>query len=172
MYTETNPVEFAHKCDEAESFSGLADIAIEELKKFSSGAHMVCGPISTGGLEDREQNLRIFHAVIAYLQSDGVTIFSQAPYEKRMCALRDEWKRTCAASDNQYCMPILEEFYLPILESGLITFGWFLPNWATSLGARWEHAKMRERGIQIQNISNDWVAKALTRHDTPLRSVG
>lgn len=103
----------------------------------------VCGPISTGGRGSVEANLEAFRATICALQDDGKHVFDQTPFEvgfKRV---------TRNLEPGEYMEAILTDFYQPIFESGRISTFYFMPDWQSSKGARWEHEQAKRLGIEI-----------------------
>lgn len=127
----------------ANSFAELSEIALRVLKRMPKPIGQVCGPISSGGLGSIEANLKRFDQTIEELINHGNKIFDQVPFEKYIFRLIETGRGT--RDQNQ----LLEQFYLPILESGLIDIMYFLPGWESSNGARWEHAQAKRLGIKI-----------------------
>jgi hypothetical protein len=122
---------------EASSFGDLAQMAIATLEG-RDDLSMVCGPISTGGTGNLIYNFTVFNIAVRALEDRGYDLFDQIPYEYGLRKLLNKWE---IEGNTGYCMPILEEFYAPIFETGKITRGFFLPTWYTSSGTKWEHRK-------------------------------
>lgn len=59
-----------------------------------------------------------------------------------------------------YDHDLLEYFYKPIFESGLIKRLIFLPNWETSYGCKWEMDLALKLGIQIV-VMDDYLVSNL-----------
>jgi hypothetical protein len=57
-----------------------------------------------------------------------------------------------AGFQGSYPMPILEEFYLPLYQSGRIKKFFFVSGWESSFGATWEHDRAKELGIEIHYL--------------------
>ena len=151
------PVFIQKMAQTASSFSGLAQVALEQLQTFPDKAEIVCGPISTGGLGKSYVNLLIFNHVIEVLQSAGRPIWSQMPFEAGLAELEHEWK--AQHPHEAYCKPILDEFYLPIFESGYIRTAWFIDGehgWTTSQGAQWEMAQCKRLSIPQRFFAEVW----------------
>lgn len=161
MHYKTDAEQFAKECAKADSFSELVPLAIAELQKFSDGAEVVCGPISTGGRGNVDTNLKVFSASIAKLQDEGRPIFSQVPYEERIFTFRKRWQESDSSRNGQYYMPILDEFYYPLFQTGLIKKGWFIPGWESSFGARWEREQITGIGAEIEDLSEVWIDEIL-----------
>ena len=105
-----------------------------------------------------EVNFTIFSGAINALQQQGRPIFSQIPYEERIFFFRKRWQESDPAHAGQYYMPILLEFYHPIIQTGLIRKGWFIPGWESSFGARWERERLVEMKAEICDLTDEWVA--------------
>ena len=149
------------ECSKTNSFAELVPLAIAELQKFSDGSEVVCGPISTGGRGNIETNFKVFSASIAKLQNQNRPIFSQIPYEERIFFFRERWQSSNPAHKEQYYMEILEEFYHPLFQTGLIKKGWFIPGWESSFGARWERNQLSQLGAEIEDFTETWVDDVL-----------
>lgn len=137
------------------SVAELAPIAIGVIKRMPKPVGMVSGPITTGGFGSVEKNLEIFAGVIAELQRDGLTVFSQLPFESFFVQVWREWR------GEGYCMEILEKFYQPVFESGEIGFVHFIPGWEASFGARFEHEQCRRLRIQTLPVPPQIVSALL-----------
>lgn len=132
----------------ADSFSALSALALMELRGKGADFVIVCGPITTGGRGSVEENVRAIRLVIDYLGSYfEEKVFDQLPYEATLWSLKDEWE--AQECNSGYCLPILEEFYLPIYQSGLIVRAYFLPGWESSFGACWEREQLMKLPIAI-----------------------
>ncbi len=157
MHHNTDLEWLARECSKADSFADLVPIALTELQKFGAGAEVVCGPISTGGRGSLEKNFEVFGATIKGLQREGRPIFSQVPYEERIFFFRTRWQQEDLSREGQYYMPILTEFYHPLIRSGLIKAGHFIPGWESSFGARWERTELKSMGAKINDLTNNWI---------------
>lgn len=132
------------KLEEAESIKDLYFIASKIINRIPKPFIQVCGPIATGGLGSVEKNLNAFNKVIKKLQNEGLVVFDQMPFEEPMQKLKVK-----LAPGKEYFNSILTDFYCPIFESGFISAFYFMSNWQTSFGAKWEHEKAKELGIKI-----------------------
>ena len=121
MHHDTDLASLQTECTLCDSFADLTPIALRELEKFQDGCGVVCGPISTGGRGNVEENLRVFIGTIATLRKEGIPIFSQEPYEERIFFFRTRWRDEDPTRAAQYYMPILDEFYTPLFSRGIIT---------------------------------------------------
>lgn len=131
----------------AKDFKELYTIAARVLSKMPKPIVQVCGPIGTGGLGNVEDNLRAFDETIKLLQTEGLNVFDQMPFEWPMQVLKFKLKKDVYPED------ILNDFYLPIFESGMISEFYFMPNWQTSKGANWEHDQAERLGIKINYLN-------------------
>lgn len=127
---------------EAQTYGDLLKIAFVVAKRMPQPLGQVCGPISTGGLGSIAENLRAINEAIEKLVDGDIHIFDQVPFE-------DPMRRIRVSSENHYPSQLLEEFYLPLFESGLIKALYFLPDWKSSMGATWEHEQAKRLGISI-----------------------
>ena len=127
----------------AKNYRDLNKIALRVLKRMPETRGELCGPITSGGAGSVEANLKRFDRAIKKLIADGTEIFSQMPFEAIIQDMRERMNIT------EYDTYILDEFYLPIFESGLIRRMYFLPDWETSIGAQWEHEQAKRLGLEI-----------------------
>lgn len=161
MHLDTDPAWLAAQCVKTNSFAELVPLALAELSKFPAGAEVVCGPISTGGRGSIEKNFSVFNATIAALIKDGRPIFSQVPYEERIFFFRTRWQNEDPSRTGKYYMPILEEFYAPLIRTGRIRRGWFIPGWKSSFGADWERKELQAMGAETHDLTKEWVDSIL-----------
>ena len=142
--------------DELVRFEGVATcaemflVAKSILERMPAPISQVCGPISTGGAGTAEGNITIMARAIEHLEERGHNVFNQLPFQKAMFEMINSRKEA------SYPMYILEDFYLPIFESGLVKLFHFLPDWQSSTGAKWEHAQAKRLGIEIKYFEDDW----------------
>ena len=134
----------------AKNFDELAEVALRIIKRMPQPLEQVCGAISSGGSGTIEANLKIFKKHIRDLAKEGRNIFDQMPFEEEMDRIEKEFYE----SRDQARDDILNKFYLRIFESGLIKKLHFIPNWKSSIGARWERKTAKKLGIKIKDIKN------------------
>lgn len=134
--------EDAAALESAVSFEELRDVALRVIARMPQPVSGVCGPITTGGAGSMEKNLERFEEAIRRLQESGQRVFNQLPFEAPMQRIKSY---PYYKSGNH----LLETFYLPIFESGLIRQLYFLPGWESSFGATWEHGQAVRLGIKI-----------------------
>lgn len=126
----------------AKNFTELSQIGIEVLKTLPEETIVVCGPVSTGGLGSIEENLKRLNDTVHQFIENGESVFDQTPFEDVIKRLREEQKDADGTKT-------LEEFYLPIFESGYVSEMRFLHGWESSVGAKWEHELAKKFGIKI-----------------------
>ncbi|MDB5225476.1 MAG: hypothetical protein JWL87_428 [Candidatus Adlerbacteria bacterium] len=160
MHHETDLEWLRAECANAESFEELAAVAVAEMEKFED-AEIVCGPLTTGGLGSMEKNMAAFLAVIDMLKKEGRPIYSQGPYEERIAYLRDRWREHHPSRAQLYCTPILEVLYARIFDAGRIRRAWFIPGWESSLGATWEHDRLKGAGVEIEYLTPERIQSLL-----------
>ncbi len=136
------------------TYEHLVRHAKEQLEDMRGGAEIVCGPITTGGFGHPGYNVLLFNHAIELLSIEGRPMFNQIPYEFQLARLESEWKKE---NEDDYCHPILTEFYQPLFETGLFTRAWFLPGWQRSVGATWEHEFLTGIGCTIRYLPDDWI---------------
>ncbi len=139
--------------DKAENFSELKDIAIEVVKAMPQPIGQVCGPISTGGLGSIEENLKMMDKTILKLNDQQKNIFNQSPFEIPMQSMKTKLGTSLIEANQK----LLDDFYLPIFESGHIKTLYFISGWESSHGARWEHEKAKELGIDIVYLPENFL---------------
>lgn len=130
-------------------FSEMLPLAFAILESMSTPVMEVCGPITTG---DRtiEQNVAIFKKTIARLAEEGNTVFNQMPFQETIERICEKQKIV------GYPSSLLDEFYLPLFESGKINTLCFLPGWEKSKGASWEHAQGQRLNLKIVYLSDEY----------------
>ena len=70
--------------------------------------------------------------------------------------------RTIAAARREaglcsdYDHALLEEFFLPVFESGLVHTFYMLPDWESSTGASWEHVQAQRLSIDIVYLTDEY----------------
>lgn len=89
--------------------------------------------------------MRIFKQAIEYLCYKYL-VFNQLPFEEKF------QKMLKGRRESGYPHDLLEEFYLPIFQSGKIKILFFLPGWEKSTGASWEHEKGMQFKIPIRYL--------------------
>jgi hypothetical protein len=130
-----------------QSNGAMAEFAMAMLATMPQPICQVCGPMTTGGRGSFEENLKVIDHAIRHLRAQGKSVFDQQPYQVTMQRLK--------AVIHDYHTCVLEEFYLPIFRSGYLTEFHFVPDWQSSVGARWEFDRASELGIGVYYLSDD-----------------
>ncbi|MBN2198001.1 DUF4406 domain-containing protein [Candidatus Wolfebacteria bacterium] len=154
QYWEKNDLFLLKK---AKSLKDLVKIAERVLIKIPNPRAQLCGPISTGGTGNVKTNIKNLQKSIKILESKGVNIFNHLKFEPILDKLSINWEQLKPYPD----IPILEDFYGKIFETKLLNIIYFLPNWETSLGAKWEYNYANKLGIKIFVLSNNWKKNTL-----------
>ncbi|MBP9668662.1 MAG: hypothetical protein KBE09_00025 [Candidatus Pacebacteria bacterium] len=139
------------------TFRDLAEIAKGQLREWGGHAEIVCGPISTGGYGRPIANLLVFNHAIEVLKAHGRPVWSQVPFEAGLAELHHEWMKCNPHAT--YCLPIMTEFYWPILTPELVSRAWFIDGeygWETSTGAKMEWQRLGELGIDRRLFKDEW----------------
>ena len=137
----------------ATTYSDLGKIATDVLQNMPQPIGQVCGPISTGGCDSVEENLKYFNLTIEELNRRGYIVFNQMPFEVPM----QEMKIATGLPKEEANKKLLEEFYYPIFESGLIKRLYFMHSWKTSHGSRIERQRAIDRRISIETLPVDFL---------------
>lgn len=126
--------------EKAKNFSELLAVANQILDTIPVPAGLVSGPVSTGGLGSIAKNIAVLNQKIDELEVSGKHIFNQLPFENKF--------KEFSKNSKGYYTPILDDFYLPLFQSGKITKIFFIPGWQTSTGASWEYEQAGKLGIE------------------------
>lgn len=124
----------------------LAKQAMYDIKKMKPPVIQICGPISTGGFGNIEDNINCLASVIEECQKNNLSVFNQLDYEPRLDMILKDYA--------EYDYPILEYFYLPILSSHAINGLVILPLWHTSIGTTWELNFAKNNNIPFIYLEN------------------
>ncbi|TSC59655.1 MAG: hypothetical protein LiPW15_675 [Parcubacteria group bacterium LiPW_15] len=141
----------ARQADKATTYEGLAKIACRILRRQwknlpAGNDHIaiVSGTLTNGGrlpLRDIRANIRLFGKKIAKLERLGLPVWDQRPFEEHIFRIKN------LPENRNRPMKLLDGFYKPVFDSGLITLAFMLPNWKQSHGARWEKRLFRKLGV-------------------------
>ena len=138
------------------ALSNLAEEALSEISKLKPPIIQFCGPISTGGFGNVDENLEHLDSVIQASIKNGISVFNQVLYERRLDQILKD--------HHEYDYPLLDFFYNPILTSGKISGLVFLPLWETSVGSRWEHDVGESLHLPIFHLENMLVSEIESFH--------
>ena len=132
--------------EKAESMVDMHIIAERIINRMPKPIVQVCGPIANGGLGSFEANLNAFNETIKSLQQQELNVFDQMPFEIPM----QDFKKRVPGEEG--FKSIMNDFYLQIFKSGMISTFYFMPTWQTSLGSKWEHEEAQKLGIEIKYL--------------------
>lgn len=136
------------------SFHDMVPIGVRVLRRIRQHGEKVvqiCGPMSTGGKGTLAANMTHFKRAVAHARLKGVLVFDQTPFEDPIIRL------SASAPREGYCHDILHIFYRSLFESRLITTLSFLPDWQSSVGAKWEYEEALRLGIEIEDYPCQWL---------------
>lgn len=132
--------------EDAQNIKDLYAIAERIISRMLKPMSSVCGPVATGGFGSIDKNLEVFNNEIIKLQGKGINVFDQMPFEETMQILKVKMGlEKCSKS-------IVDDFYTPIFISGYVDNFYFIKNWESSKGAKWEHSIAEKLGIKIYNL--------------------
>lgn len=144
--------------ESVDNFHALADLAIQTLARMKESHPeiiQICGPMSTGGLGDLQKNMERFFRAVDVAQRRGAAVFNQGLFQGAMI-------RICAWEKGQpYPTDLLEIFYKKVFLSGYISKGLFLPDWESSVGAKWEREILSSSGIAVEEYPQDWLGEVI-----------
>ncbi len=130
--------DFIEVLEKAQSYKELVIVAFQILEMLGKNPNpivQICGPISTGGKGSLHENIAEFNKAIFFFSSRGENVFDQMPFQIAM----ERLSRNVKGYDKR----ILNDFYLPLFESGIVKIYRFLPGWRSSKGARWENRTVK-----------------------------
>lgn len=148
--------ELYDELDRVRTYREMYEVARKVIAHMPAPRGQVCGPISTGGAGSVEANLARFNDAIAALTDQGYIIFSQVPFEVPMQKVKKLHEQELAG---KYDVSLLNDFYLPLFESGEIHTLYFLTGWESSTGSRWEHEQAERLGITIAYLTDTYELK-------------
>jgi hypothetical protein len=132
--------------ENAKEYKDLLPIALRVIDKIESPISQVCGPISTGGHGSIKENGKEIIQAIESLRASGKNIFNQMPLEHQIRKIMEN-------DSNEYPYKLLEDVYLPLFKSGKIETLYFVFDWQTSTGAKWEHEQAQKLGLKIEYLN-------------------
>jgi hypothetical protein len=133
----------------------LRELSLKALSEIRGMRHPLiqfCGPISTGGFGNAEDNIFVFKEIINGAKKAGISVFDQMKYERLFDKILKNHKG--------YDFPLLENFYNPIISSGLVDALFFIPLWETSQGSKWEFDLATREGVKTV-ILNDLMLNSI-----------
>lgn len=145
----------------ADDFKLLGDLVCEVAGKMPKPLFMISGPMTTGGMGSYSKNILLFQHAIDEALKEGVHVFNQTMLEEHLQRLVRNWL-TCNP-DAEYCNHVLTDVYEALLASGHVEGLYFMPDWHTSRGAKWEREAGERLKLTLHEYPNEWYAKAVKR---------
>ena len=139
------------------SFDELATIGVRVISRLPEPVVEVCGPITTGGRGSLKENLHVFEHVTMRLGEDGYHVFNLLNFQPTIDRLAREW----AVNNQGYCWPILNIFFRQVFDAKKINFGYFIPGWESSVGARWEREALKVLGVVLREVPEEMIPRRL-----------
>lgn len=147
----------------ATSFEEAKEVAISQMRRlkneWGTSLEMVFGPMTSGGLGCEKENRALFKRAVVTLRQAGYPIFCQTPYEKKLRQIKLQNNRKMR--DGYLYDDLLRYFYKPIIRSGYLVRGHYVPNWHTSTGSQIEQAELIIGGIPRSFLGPDLLPKSL-----------
>lgn len=131
-----------------QTYAEVAPVALRVLARMPQPVGELCGPITTGGAGSIEENFKRFDSAIERLRAQGVEIFEVGKTQDTLMRIKKTMPET------GYDQALLDDFFLPLFESGFIKTVYMLPDWKSSTGATWEHEQAKRLGIDIVYLSS------------------
>lgn len=144
------------KAVNADSLAALATIALDELARIGDNCALVCGPVSSGGVGNVEDNLGVFNATIASLRRTDPMVFDTLPFEAGIIGLRNTFEENPANKGKSFLMPLMSEFYRPLCAHPGLTHAYFIPGWEASFGSTLQRGMLIALNRRIIDLPADW----------------
>ena len=161
-----------------ENLRHLAEVAIGMALNVRESSpdgkvYLVSGPMTTGGVGPFHANMHVFGNCITVARERGLTVFNQCPFQEGMIRILTLGKDpTYSASDKSYPQSILDDFYWPFFEAGVLTHLLLMPTWSSSNGATQERNKaLSIPNFILEEMSQELYDEALERSRHYLQSV-
>jgi hypothetical protein len=106
---------------------------------------MVCGPVSAETEEEREANIDAIDTKILELDQEGWHVLGLKSFHPKL----DELSAQHAARPEDYSYFALNEFIVPIIQSGWIKYIHIRHNWHQNEGSKVEYQTALEAGVNI-----------------------
>lgn len=133
---------------QAKTFDNLLTVALRVLERMPHPLVQISGPITTGGKGSVEENNGVFAIATKYLQGKGLHVFDFIIFHEPL-----ERIKVKTSIGDEYCIAILEIFFRGIFESGHISTVYFLPDWESSRGSRWERECALRQGLEMVDMT-------------------
>jgi hypothetical protein len=143
------------EAERAQNFGALVPVAERLIGRLRYPVMAISGPISTGGCGTLAANLVRFQQAITRLETAfRDCVFNQLPFQVYLLRLLEGWP-----AERGYCFDLLEEFYGPLFERRLIKSLFFLPDWESSIGCRWERERALKHQILVRDFPPQWLSE-------------
>lgn len=149
------------KAAEASELAHLGILAVEIAEMMPKPLFMISGPMTTGGMGEYAKNMILFQHAIDEAVRAGVHVFNQTMLDEHLQRLVRAWYIQNPTAE--YCDGVLTDVYETLMQSGHLMGVYFLPDWQTSRGARWEREAGERLGLQQQDYPHEWYTKAVAR---------
>ena len=107
-------------------YEEMSPIALNLESHLPQPLVMCYGPICTKSKGFKKANKYYFEQIIRRLKNDRINIFNQLIFENITCKTK--------ANQAGYPFGLLNDFYFPLFQSGLIKTLYFISGWESSFG--------------------------------------
>ncbi len=136
--------------ENTQTFLDVGKIAKRVLERMPNNLAQLCGPMSTGGTGNLNDNLELFSKIIEKLKKQNTILFDQRKLENAIHRIR------LKQGEKYNPLELLENIYEPLFKTGKITTTYFIHGWETSQGTKWEHEQSKKRGLNIKYLPEDF----------------
>lgn len=145
--------DFKKTASKTKTINELLTVSLEAIKSFPDKAvHMIIGPMTTGGTGSFESNMARHEKVVRHFWAQGICVFDQSRID-------DDMNRILSTTTfDGYPWLLFDDFFGPLFESGVISKLHLLPGWETSTGTKWEQEKALSVGIELNYLTEDFIA--------------
>jgi hypothetical protein len=101
-------------------------------------------------------SLDVFNHTTNVLIEAGYSVFNEQPFQDKLEELKAKWFQK---NHENHCIPLAQEFFLPLLQTGKIKVLLLLPNWQDNYLSYLEDDVATKKGIKIIQLQSDWGTK-------------
>ena len=124
-------------------------VALDMIKEYENMV-FISGPVSSDTASGKMKNLLAFDFALLKAKKEGHNVFNFLPFEN----LFSQFCEIHAGDGNEYPGKVLiERFFYPLMETGKCKSLFQLPGWQDSFGAKMEHLKAVELGLEIREYN-------------------